>query len=189
MKVKAAIGSTRKSMTHKYSTLAGAVVVVLALFSASAQAQTAAASLSRNADGTVRISIKAAGGGIQDVHLCVARTKETEKEQTTVAGDPLQAHYTDTAAAGTTPALPGGWSYNYKQVPDPKKPGESTWCIIWNNPNAALPGAGFTFVVDYSGGKDVKQTSNPNIILTKNGQPNYAPADVLKSENGPMPVK
>jgi hypothetical protein len=170
-------------MTCKLSTIVAAVALALAFLNVSAQAQTAATSLSRNANGTVRISVKVAGGGIQDVHLCVARTKDTEKEQTTLLGDPLQAHYTDATAA-----LPMGWKYNYQQVPDPKKPNESTWCVSWSNPDAALAGAGFTFAVDYTGGKDVKQAANPNLFLTKNGRVNYGPDDLIKSETGAMPV-
>jgi hypothetical protein len=169
------------------------------LSAAPALAQKAKTTTSRNEDGSVRIAVEVSGAGVQDVHLCVARTKHTDTEETTMAGDPLQKDYSNPAGQNGVPALPNGWSYNFVEEPDPAKPGESLWCIVWNNPAAALPGAApTTFVVDYSGGKDVKMSGKENLFLTSNGQINYAPKDVIngagavpnkKGERGHMPIK
>jgi hypothetical protein len=79
------------SISRDYSaisfTWATAVCIGFAFINTSANAQAAATSLTRNEDGTVRISVKVTGAGIQDVHLCVARTKDTETEQSTITGE------------------------------------------------------------------------------------------------------
>lgn len=174
-------------------------IVLAASSPAFAQVPTAESTLARRPDGSVRISVKVTGPGVQDVHLCIARTKDTETERSTMNGDPLARNWTNPAgvAGSGVPALPANWNYTYMQVPDPAKPTENNWCHIWTNPGAALPGGGHTFVVDYLGGKDVKQSRAPNVKLTKNGRPAYAAADVIngpagddgrKGERGFMPV-
>jgi hypothetical protein len=177
----------------------GSLGATLAFAQTQSFAQQAQSRLTRNPDGSVRISVVVTGPGVQDVHLCVARTKDSATEHTTMNGDAVGRNWSNPAgAAGSgVPALPPGWGHQYMQVPDPAKPTESNWCHVWNNPAAALPGAGHTFVVDYSGGKDVKASKAPNVMLTKNGRPAYAAADVIngegaagskKGEKGFMPV-
>src|SRR5262249_45103079 len=141
-----------------------AVGFLLIVFVGSAIAQTASTSTGRNEDGSIRISVAVTGAGIQDVHLCVAKTKHTETKEATSEGDPLRKNYANPAGA-STPALPAGWTYEFVEEPIPGKEGESRWCIVWRNANAALPAAGFTFVVDYSGSKDVAISKNANVYL------------------------
>ena len=177
-------------LRRSYGLALASAVLVLTL--PGAVAQSATTTTARNADGSTRISIRVnPGTGVQDVHLCVARTKHTATEESTLAGDPLNKNYSNPAgAAGGTAALPGGWTYRgvvetQEPAPAGAPAGETTslWCVTWNNPAAALPAAGFTFAVDYSGGKgDVKKSGKENVFLTSHGAVGLNPADVI---NGP----